>query len=399
MKRPTFISLFSGIGGFDLGLERAGWKCVAQVEFDKPAAGVLAHRFPGVPIFNDVTTLEPEDLPDCQLLTYGFPCQDLSVAGKREGLGGERSGLFYEATRLLRGLLARGCGLQFAVAENVPGLLSADDGTALSKCIGELADIGHRESGWTILDSQHFGVPQRRRRVFIVTDFTGERTDQVLSISESLRGHPTQSQEKGQGVAADAGGGVEECGVPGEVAGTLDRKSCAANRGSQANETEFLAVQPHEGLIPDVVDGQYRFAQDIVGALSDGAHMGGGLNGQDAHTGRILPVLSTKPTAFHASQDPISSEDRTPALGANAIIGIKQDLPVRRLTPTECERLQGFPDEWTGQRIEMEPDGKRWRSKGEPHAQADGSRYRQLGNAVTVNVAEWLGGQLKKALN
>ena len=157
-----FISLFSGVGGFELGMERAGHECVAQVEWDKNAAGVLKRRWPDVPLFCDVTKARGGDLPDCDFITYGFPCQDLSGAGRRKGLKGERSGLFFEATRLIRELRAGGSRLRFAVAENVAGLLSADDGVALPVCLAELADCGAVETGLRVLDSQYFGVAQRR---------------------------------------------------------------------------------------------------------------------------------------------------------------------------------------------------------------------------------------------
>ena len=102
-----FISLFAGVGGFDLGMERAGHECVAQVEWDKNAAGVLKRRWPDVPLFCDVSKVTADDLPDCDFITYGFPCQDLSVAGKRKGLEGDRSGLFFEACRIIKGLAER----------------------------------------------------------------------------------------------------------------------------------------------------------------------------------------------------------------------------------------------------------------------------------------------------
>ena len=148
-----FISLFAGVGGFDLGMERAGHECVAQVEWDKNAAGVLKRRWPDVPLFCDVSKVTGADLPDCDFITYGFPCQDVSVAGKREGLEGERSGLFFEASRLFRELIGRGSGLRFALAENVAGLFSADDGLAFARCLRELLDCGANETGWRLCDS------------------------------------------------------------------------------------------------------------------------------------------------------------------------------------------------------------------------------------------------------
>ena len=213
-----FISLFAGVGGFDLGMEQAGHECVAQVEWDKNAAGVLKHRWPNVPLFCDVSKVTADDLPDADFITYGFPCQDLSVAGKREGLDGKRSGLFYEATRLIRELRTRGCGLRFAVAENVGGLFSADDGLALARCIRELLDSGACETGWRLLDSQYFGVAQRRKRVFIVSDFGGESVDEILAITESLPGHPPPSRKAGKGTAGDA---TESVGEGGEIVGSL----------------------------------------------------------------------------------------------------------------------------------------------------------------------------------
>ncbi len=212
-QMAKFISLFAGVGGFDLGMEQAGHECVAQVEWDKNAAGVLKHRWPNVPLFCDVSKVSADDLPDADFITYGFPCQDLSVAGKREGLDGKRSGLFYEATRLIRELRTRGCGLRFAVAENVGGLLSADDGVALARCIRELLDSGACETGYGILDSQYFGVAQRRKRVFIVSDCGGESVDEILAITESMPGYPAPSREAGKGTDGDATKGVGEGGA------------------------------------------------------------------------------------------------------------------------------------------------------------------------------------------
>jgi len=182
------------------------------VEWDKNAAGVLKHRWPNVPPFCDVSKVTADDLPDADFITYGFPCQDLSVAGKREGLDGKRSGLFFESTRLIRELRSRGCGLRFAVAENVRGALSADDGLALARCIRELLDCGASEVGYVVLDSQYFGVAQRRKRVFIVSDFGGESVDEILAITESLPGYPAPSREAGEGTARDATKGVGEGG-------------------------------------------------------------------------------------------------------------------------------------------------------------------------------------------
>ncbi len=458
-----FISLFAGVGGFDLGMEQAGHECVAQVEWDKNAAGVLKHRWPNVPLFCDVSKVSADDLPDADFITYGFPCQDLSVAGKREGLDGKRSGLFYEATRLIRELLGRGCGLRFAVAENVGGLFSADDGVALARCIRELLDSGACETGWRLLDSQYFGVAQRRKRVFIVSDFGGESVDEILAITESLPGYPAPSREAGKGTSGDATKGVGE-GI--QFSGqnlisddletpslTLDTGAKNYNRGihvTQGEQKETYCLQgggetsqssqgsgvnkdvaftlngldkhgvayEQEGIAfePKSLDGPPRVTGDIKKVVSPSLNCmtGGGREpAVVSWNGDTTPKASEDVSvtlrsqqggegvgvAFHATQDPIHSEEHTPALGSNATIGYQQNLTVRRLTPIECERLQGFPDNWTSEKMELILEGNEWKATGKVVKQADGPRYKAMGNAVTVNVAEWIGKQIGKVLS
>jgi len=478
-----FISLFAGVGGFDLGMEKAGHECVAQVEWDKNAAGVLKHRWPNVPLFCDVSKVSADDLPDADFITYGFPCQDLSIAGQRKGLDGKRSGLFYEATRIIKQLAERairrggaGGGRFIAIAENVRGLLSSGDGYDFARCIRELHNIGASEVGWSVLDSQYLGVAQRRKRVFLVADFGGESTSEILAFSEGVSGHPAPSREAGKGTARDATKGV---GEGGEIVGSLAARDYKGVGNQYFNEGKVIAQNPIN--LPE---------SDIVGTLSDGAHMGGGLNGQDAYMGRIMAVQGadvyngeltgetsctvttntgvssgsgpkvigwngdTTPkasedvsvtlrsqqggegvgVAFHASQDPIHSEEHTLALGSNATIGVaftasdrsnkaawegdisgtincqmnsessnlqmgvRENLTVRRLTPIECERLQGFPDNWTAEKMELILEGNEWKATGKVVKQADGPRYKQMGNAITVNVGEWIGKQIAKVL-
>jgi DNA (cytosine-5)-methyltransferase 1 len=164
----TAVSLFAGVGGFDLALERAGVKVVASVEIDKKAQEVLRRHFPQSTIFGDITGVTGEQLraagfePSNGIITGGFPCQDLSVAGKRAGLGGSRSGLFWEICRLLDETRA-----QNFILENVPGLLSSNQGKDMAVVLEALVERGYRVA-YRVLDAQYFGVPQRRRRVFIV---------------------------------------------------------------------------------------------------------------------------------------------------------------------------------------------------------------------------------------
>ena len=536
-----FISLFAGVGGFDLGMERAGHECVAQVEWDGNAAGVLKRRWPDVPLFCDVSKVSADDLPDADFITYGFPCQDLSVAGKREGLNGQRSGLFYEATRLIRELRSRGCGLRIAVAENVAGLFSADDGVALARCIRELLDCGACETGWRLLDSQYFGVAQRRKRVFIVSDFGGESVDEILAITESLPGHPAPSREAGQGTAGDAGagftassfGGHERgCGtlrsqggdlgggsetlavaqgadvyngeLTGETAVTVTSATGIANasgpkgiegpcyshhgqdsRVKNCGETSPTLHSKMDNVSdiplicdasgPKVIEQKETYCLQGGGETSQSSQGSGvnkdvasTLNGLDKHgvayeqegiafeprsadgepriTGDIKKVVSPTLNCMGGGQrepsvcswngdvTPKASEDVSVTLrsqqggegvgvalstpwdtqrarimdksgvaptlqsgakdSGNITPAVTQNLTVRRLTPVECERLQGFPDGWTSEKMEVVLEGNEWKATGKVVKQADGPRYKAMGNAVTVNVAEWLGKRI-----
>ena len=192
----TGVSLFAGVGGFDLAMQRKGVKVVASVEIDSKCNEVLAKHFPEATQFTDVTTVKGEDLinagftPRTGIITGGFPCQDLSVAGKRAGLVGARSGLFWEIARLVEETQT-----EYFIIENVPGLLTSNKGRDFGVVIGTMADIGY-SIGWRVLDAQHFGVPQRRRRVFVVGRRTTDGTSvaEILFKSDSLRGDHTQSQ-------------------------------------------------------------------------------------------------------------------------------------------------------------------------------------------------------------
>lgn len=190
--------MFAGVGGFDLALSRAGVKVVASVEIDKKAQEVLKKHFPDSTIFGDITGVTVEQLlaagfePRDGIITGGFPCQDLSVAGKRAGLGGSRSGLFWEICRLLDETRA-----QNFILENVPGLLNSNNGADMAVVLEALVERGYRVA-YRVLDAQHFGVPQRRRRVFIVGCLgdTGRTPEEILAIAEGRSGYLAQSQQK-----------------------------------------------------------------------------------------------------------------------------------------------------------------------------------------------------------
>ncbi|NHR08029.1 DNA cytosine methyltransferase [Chromobacterium haemolyticum] len=165
LQKPTVGSLFAGIGGFDIGFENAGFQTAWQVEINPVCRAVLADRFPQALQFNDVRAVHAGQLPRVDVIVGGFPCQDLSTMGKRQGLAGERSGLFYEVVRLARELQPR-----WLVLENVTGLLSCNHGEDFQTVISTLAECGYLGC-WRVLNAQYFGVPTKRRRVFIVAGF------------------------------------------------------------------------------------------------------------------------------------------------------------------------------------------------------------------------------------
>ena len=202
------LSVFTGVGGFDLGAIGAGLEVVGQVEIDKHCQAVLRHHFPDVPLHDDISTAiewakENDLYGRVDIVAGGFPCQDVSVAGKRAGIAGARSGLFWEALRL-----ASEIGAHTIILENVPGLLSSNQGRDFAVILTALADSGYRHIEWRVLDSQFFGVPQRRRRVFIVATTRNKGGRPILVERESLRGHTQAREQTRQRIASSSERGV-----------------------------------------------------------------------------------------------------------------------------------------------------------------------------------------------
>ena len=219
----TGVSLFAGVGGFDLAMQRQGVRVVASVEIDKNCNQVLANHFPEATQFNDITTVKGEDLinagftPSAGIITGGFPCQDVSVAGRRAGLAGARSGLFWEAARIVEETQS-----EYFILENVPGLLSSNKGADFGVVIGTMADLGY-SIGWRVLDAQYFGVPQRRKRVFIVgRRATSGGVAEILFKSEGLRRDTSQIIQAGQDTTTSTAGSTRTTGA--ELVGTLQAR-------------------------------------------------------------------------------------------------------------------------------------------------------------------------------
>ena len=347
------VSLFSGVGGFDLGLEQAGMTTVAQVEFDKKCQSVLRRHWPDVPKWWDVSDVSGAELPEADVVAFGSPCQDLSIAGKRAGMAdGTRSGLFTEAIRIVKEMQDVGHWPWWVIWENVAGALSSAKGADFGAVIDHLADLGAVDVQWRVLDARFFGVPQRRRRVFVVArlDPRARGGRAVLPVSPRRSRDPQARRQAGEEVADLTANGVGTCG--------------ADDNQAQAGH-----------LIPS-----------HVGSLTTRMLAYGSPEVDwNRHRQVVIPV--------HLTQDPITgtSDGATPALSAGskqgcATIGVLDpaNIRVRRLTPRECERLMGWPDDWT-----------RWADDGSEIA--DSNRYRMCGNGVVAPVAQWVGEKIVHA--
>jgi DNA (cytosine-5)-methyltransferase 1 len=210
----TFGSLFAGIGGIDLGLERAGMVCKWQVESDDYATRVLKKHWPNVQRFRDVRDCGVHNLPRVDLICGGFPCQDVSFAGKRQGLAGERTTLWSEFARIIRELEPR-----WVLAENVPGLLSADDGRFFGQALRDLAACGY-DAEWDCIPAAAIGAPHRRDRIFIVAYPAGMFGSPVLRV---------QPQRVLSSDVANPDGGGQQIGQ--ELDGTAQERP--PDRGAQ----------------------------------------------------------------------------------------------------------------------------------------------------------------------
>ena len=463
-----FLSLFSGIEAATRAWEPLGWECAAVAEVEPFPCALLKHHYPEVPNLGDVTKITADQiraLGRIDLVCGGFPCQDLSVAGKRKGLNNAdgtstRSGLFFDAMRIAEWAKPR-----WLFIENVPGMFSSNSGRDFAAVVGEMAgcefDVprdGWRNAGvvvgprglveWTVLDAQYHGLAQRRKRVFIVRD-SGDWASRPPIFLEPyrLQWHPAPSREKGKGLTHSlapsltaSGRGVERSGdtrgqdpvVAIETVGT----PCAdAHPGSYTGQDAYtgrLIPHPHAAISPALK------ARDHKGVSSDGdgdgailvpmlAHSlrGEGFDASEDGSGRgtplvpVLPFDTTQITSAANYSNPKSGDPCHPlAAGAHApgiayttklhntgsnnagkifkeratCLDANSPPPalltatmVRRLTPEECEALQGFPRGHTA---------IPWRGK--PADQCpDGPRYKSIGNSWAVPCARWIGERIE----
>ena len=432
-----YLSVCSGIEAASVAWEPLGWSPVAFAEIEPFPSAVLAHRFPSVPNWGDMTKFQEWPDANVDVLVGGTPCQSFSVAGLRKGLADPRGNLALTYLAIADRYRPR-----WIVWENVFGVLSSNGGRDFGAFLGGLGQLGYG-FGYRVLDAQHvrtrrhpWAVPQRRRRVFVVGYLGDWRPSAaVLFDRESLSGNPPPRREAGQNAAPTlsartrGGGGLGtdfDCDG-GLIASTGDVAHClnAGGMGRQDYETDTMVAHTLKGEGFDASeDGTGRgtplvpvaFGAQNSASQGDGVSVGYCPTLDKSKIPAVAYGLTTEQTPKFNEDCALTLTKQSPtgggqpqavAFGLNQITSkanrsiprsdVMHTLPaaecpphlaapwaVRRLTPTECERLQGFPDGWT-----QIP----WRGK-PADACPDGPRYKALGNSFAVNVATWIGERI-----
>jgi DNA (cytosine-5)-methyltransferase 1 len=426
-----YLSVCSGIEAATVAWHPLGWQAVAFSEIEPFPCKVLEHHYPTVPNLGDMTKFKEWNLEsNVDVFVGGTPCQSFSVAGLRKGLDDHRGNLM-----LVYLAIAQRYRPNWLVWENVPGVLSSNGGRDFGSLLGGLAECGYGFA-YRVLDAQYFGVAQRRRRVFVVGYLGDWRpAAAVLFERHSLQGHPAPSRKARESATASIASGAPISDY--DVAGTLDKGTpgrgighngnydsqvvsvgslCARTGQStsvqDAEQGHLLATQPipidmmnirgrpsddgranrigrgygevgdpmftitkanHHGVVqPIAFSGQMSNPQtdvDMTQTLGAKNPMAVAV-GTDCYNGTITGEISMT----------LKRGDGNPAINQPTVL---QAMAVRRLTPVECERLQGFPDKYT----DIQPKGK---------ATPDGPRYKALGNSMAVPVMAWIGRRIQE---
>ncbi|HEM4925523.1 TPA: DNA (cytosine-5-)-methyltransferase [Streptococcus suis] len=401
MTNLTMGSLFSGSGGFELASQMVGITPIWNSEVEPFPILVTRKNLPRVKHLGNIEKIDGSKIDPVDIITFGSPCQDLSIAGKREGLDGSKSNLFYEAIRILKEMRDKTNGEKprYIIWENVPGAFSSNKGEDFRCVLEEICKIKEDKtfipkatkwsnSGsivgrefslcWRVLDARYFGVPQRRRRIFLVTDFNGQRAGEILFDQESLSGDIKQSETSRKETARsfrkstticlnDHGG--ERMDVTNEYTPTLRAKGNRApcvfeNHGQDSRFNGPLEISPTIGanlglggnnqpLVVNAKTYDIRLTSENTKNVRANIYetdtsrtIDTGGNNPDRNQGGLAVVYSTSKNSHHT----IANTNEVGTLVATDYkdppIVNERNFKVRRLTPTECGRLQGFPDNW-----------------------------------------------------
>jgi len=369
-------SFFSGVGGLDLGFERAGIETFSVSEIDPYANAVLAERFPDAPNLGSITEVDANDIPEADIWSGGFPCQDLSVAGKRAGFAGKRSSLAFTFLDLVEQRRPR-----WPALENVPGLFSSNNGADFGRLLYEMEQLRYGVS-WRTLDARYFGVAQRRRRVFLVASLESDRAGEVLLECEGCERHPSPSQPQRQGVASGSPDGSG-------IAGAITRRF---SKGVNSTIDEPLIVSPTpdadrvravDGLArrldnqPKVARkssfGHYEMTEQAGTLKSSGGDIGGGSE-------NIAMTLTSPHGGGRRDKIPTTILSFPSRFGSNANVteGQAQSMAHSAGAPAVLLATEGGTED----EDDLLPVG------------LDSHRYRCCGNGVVAPVAEWIGRRI-----
>ena len=414
-------SLFDGSGGFPLGGIIAGLTPVWSSEIEPFPIRVTEKRLPSVRHYGDVSKLNGAGLEPVDVITFGSPCQDMSLAGKRAGLDGARSGLFFQAVRIIKEMRAKYGKPRYAVWENVRGALSSAGGEDFRRVLEELcrvkddaADVPRpkkwqsagliRGNGysvaWRVLDAQYWGVPQRRKRIYLVADFDGDSAGKILFESEGVSGHFEKMQAARKDFARCAQGSAgETVGVLNDQGGMLvlfdnHRKDARYTGPCDASPTinSYLGTG---GLNAPLVCLQ----GSMIGQEEKNGPRGSGidedvsftLNTADRHAVCVptsadnLYIMSKSYHFAHATPD---QADALVATDYKCPPVVNADWRVRMITPLECARLQGFPDWWTDNLTDSEPSDaevRKWQGIFDEYCDINGKKRK-----TASQVRRWL---------
>jgi DNA (cytosine-5)-methyltransferase 1 len=370
-----YLSVCSGIEAATVAWEPLGWEAGGFAEIDAFPSAVLAHHFPSIPNYGDFTTITTDTVGAIDILVGGTPCQSFSLAGLRGGLDDDRGNLALEYLRLAQRLAPR-----WIIWENVPGVLSSGGGRDFGAILGALAELGYGFA-YRVLDAQYFGVPQRRRRVFVV----GHRGDwrraaAVLFERYGLQGHPPPRREAGEGLTHD----VSPC-----LAASGSSNSVGHNGGDERIVATVTAKWAKQSGDPAGSETGNLIVFDTT-QITSPQNRSNPQPGAPCHTlsaSAHVPLMAFQPGNLRREAGAGPSDAVFPTLKADAgdqSPHIASTLSVRRLTPRECERLQGLPDDWT--RIP-------WRGKSAEEC-PDAPRYRTIGNSMAVPCMRWIGERI-----
>lgn len=337
-----YLSLFSGIGGFEIPMQKLNWECVGFSEIDPYAIKVYENHFPKHINYGDITKIIADDLPDFDLICGGFPCQSFSIAGKRRGFEDTRGTLFFEIARIVRAKRPR-----YIFLENVKGLLSHDEGYTFSRIISAIDELGY-DCQWEVLNSKNFGVPQNRERVFIIGHLRGTPRPQVFPFERANR--ENSSEYASNTIDANYWKGIDNHGARTAIV--------QLNNPVHSNDR----IYGEGGVSPTLNTMQGGNRQPFV-ALTEK---------RSEEAKKIRRETKDRDYSPRRSKEIQARTDgKIGAITASRNLDnlLSDEVRVRKLTPTECERLQGFPDGWT-------------------EGISDSQRYKCLGNAVTVNVID-----------